>query len=172
MLTPKRCGIGGIALGTLQIPPGGLPILMIPLASILPGTKCLLTDLPEAIELLDHNISNTGLTSSRVDCAVLDWEKTLSEPIKAMRFDLIIISDCTYNCDTVPSLVNTLLSLLAISPSAIVLVSMKTRHDSEAIFFDLVSSRRLTQLHYASVRMPGYDGSLIDVYLYKSPTSG
>lgn len=104
--------------------------------------KChvLLTDLPEAMEILDRNIAQARPAyRSRLSKAVLNWDDGLPTAVADGRYHLFLVSDCTYNSDSIPALIRTLHALIQNSPGAVVVVSMKLRHPSENIFFDMMN---------------------------------
>ena len=181
------CGTVGLALSSLLQRP----------------THVLLTDLPEAMDILRCNIDENEPNSTgkgSVEAKILNWdwdldaidqartsievaEKDLfantiganeAENMRAeedvrnvttqntavdptalspsdLHPDLVIVSDCTYNEDSLPALVRTLVSLTnheckneAQPGSELgfegmnVLVSLKRRHESEDVFFRLM----------------------------------
>lgn len=125
------------------------------MASALPHCHIRLTDLPEAMGLLESNVSQGRYASeSQADTSLFDWSEEVPQDLQNQIYDLIIVSDCTYNCDSIPMLVNKLEALLNISPQALAVVSMKTRHDSEAIFFDLMVKAGTRQLEKQQVMLP------------------
>ena len=69
---------------------------------------------------------------------MLDWEKEVPEGIRRRRFELILVSECTYNEDSIPALVGVLEVLMEMSPRATVLVATKQRHENERVFYDLM----------------------------------
>jgi hypothetical protein len=118
----------------------GCGIVGIALAQMLPNCSVLLTDLPEVEEIITRNINAAQpATMSSLHYQNLDWddppENLCSKPI-----DLILVSDCTYNSDSLPALVSALDRLVRTSPEAIILVALKRRHDSETVFFELMES--------------------------------
>ena len=145
----ERAGLRTLELGT------GCGIVGIYLASTVANSRCLLTDLPEAMELLRLNMQAARLAPGSVLIGeVLDWDQPLPRAVEVNGFDLIVISDCTYNCDSVPSLVSTMTSLALSSPSAIVLVSMKVRHESEFVFFEHIAANRFVILQHDTLHFP------------------
>ncbi|KAJ5895222.1 hypothetical protein N7495_006913 [Penicillium taxi] len=132
--TPREKLLQAVELGA------GCGIVGIALATMLDSCQVILTDLPEVEEIVSRNISHAHLMpSSSITYKNLDWEdpppNLCSQPI-----DLILVSDCTYNADSLPTLVSALDRLVRDSPEALVLVALKRRHESEAIFFDLMRS--------------------------------
>lgn len=119
------CGIVGISLATF------FPHL----------SKILLTDLPEASEIISKNLSPFTLplpASSKLAHQVLDWSSPLPPTINSTKWDLVVVADCTYNPDVVPDLVQTLQRLAEGNTEVVVLLAMKVRHESEMVFFDLM----------------------------------
>ena len=132
------CGIAGIAL-----------------SQSLPNCNVLLTDLPEAMKILEINIKESKpKPTSSAKAMELDWDNALPVSISEKKFDLILISDCTYNADSLPALVRTVSSLILLSKTAHVIVSMKVRHDSEAVFFELMSNAGLEQIRHDTIKLP------------------
>ena len=136
--------------------------------------RCLLTDLPDAMEILSFNIRQARpAPGSSLDKAVLDWDQDLPGDVQQQKVDLVIVSDCTYNCDSVPALVKTLAAVVHRSPEALIVVSMKVRHSSEMIFFERMFNVGLIQIEHATVELPDslqvMDGGAprnIDIYVF------
>ena len=150
----------------------------IALAQLIPRIDVLLTDLPEAMEVLSQNVKRARPASgSSVEAAVLDWEGHGLDVIQDQTFDLIIISECTYNADSIPSLVHMLVGLMKTSPEALVLLSTKVRHESEATFFDLVAEAGLATVHQAAIDLPPSEGTWrmvgqVDIYVLQASSAG
>ena len=149
-------------------------------ADLCSTSDVLLTDLSDTMDMLNHNVERSRFISSRgkVATAVLDWDEALPELVAKKRFDLVILSDCTYNPDSVPGLVRTLNSVAKISPNALVVVSLKVRHDSEAIFFDLMADAGFAETEHVAVPLPdrcrsdsGQELEVVEVYIYRSRMS-
>lgn len=145
----------------------------------------LLTDLPDAEELTRKNIE-AYLEDKRtarhqnlsLDFESLDWEDgkdgVLGPRARETGWDLIIISDCTYNTDTLSALVRTLSALHRSSkavgkPGPRVMLSTKCRHSSENAFFDMMDSDGWDVLESASQPLPvlGSDDQTVEVYLFE-----
>ena len=147
------------------------------IARLYPNSEVLLTDLADGMTVLDYNISKARCANrkSRVTSAVLDWDNGPHETIdRARRFDLIVVSDCTYNADSLPALVRTIGILFEVSPAALLIVSMKIRHESEAIFHDLIAGAQLEQINHSVVPLPdkirdsiGQPVEEAHIYLYR-----
>jgi len=151
----------------------GCGIVGLELAHTYPTSDVLLTDLPEAMAILNHNVQSARFASERGQIAttVLDWDNALPDEVSSKHWDVIIVSDCTYNSDSIPALVKTLISLVERSPAALIVVSMKVRHDSEAIFFDLMAGAKLEEVDGVKVSLPdrqrkGSGQPLEEVYIY------
>ncbi|KAI9693831.1 MAG: hypothetical protein M1822_003102 [Bathelium mastoideum] len=146
----------------------GCGIVGIAMAQTIPDCSVTLTDTPEVEEIVKQNISSMNpAMSSTVQFEPLDWEADISPKILERTLDMIVVADCTYNPDTAPDLVRTIAALLSRSPRAIVVVSMKPRHPSEAVFFELASAANLIQASHSSVALPDSD-TPIDIYVYHS----
>jgi hypothetical protein len=133
----------------------------ISLAQSIPDCDIVLTDLPEVTELVNANIERMKpAISSRVRFEPLDWEAAaLPASLQHRTNDLIIVSECTYNTDTLQPLVNTLVNLLARSPKTVIVVSTKTRHDSEKEFFTMMKTAGLIMEGSMRLPLPGEPGA-------------
>lgn len=132
----------------------------ISLAQSIPDCDVLLTDLVEAEELVEANLARMNpAINSRVRFHSLDWEAPLPPSLQTRTNDLIIVSECTYNTDTLQPLVHTLSALVKRSPKAVVVVSTKTRHDSEKEFFTLMKTAGFVEAGSTRVPLPGEPGS-------------
>lgn len=129
------------------------------LAQMIPDCDVVLTDLPEVTELVVANLDRLNpAINSKVNFQALDWQRPVPDKLQSRPNDLIIVSECTYNSDTLQALVNTLTSLLVRSPKAVIVVSTKTRHSSEAVFFDMMRSAGFVQDSTTRVKLPGIPG--------------
>ncbi len=132
----------------------------ISIAQAVPDADVLLTDLPEAEELVQANLARMNpAMSSKAAFRSLDWEQPLPIVLRSRTNHLIIVSECTYNTDTLQPLVTTLLNLVARSPKAVVVVATKTRHPSESEFFSLMKNRGLVEDGTMRVPLPGIPGT-------------
>ncbi|OJD32778.1 uncharacterized protein BKCO1_3600061 [Diplodia corticola] len=157
-----------IELGT------GCGIVGISLAQIVPDCEVTLTDLPEAREIAEKNIDvmNPAMSSSAT-FVPLDWDEPLPQVVRERQYDMVIVSDCTYNPDSSPALVDTLKALAARSPKAIVVLAMKVRHESEAIFFELMKKGGFVEAVKTRQPLPqdhsDYSNSgHVDIYIFHS----
>jgi SAM-dependent methyltransferase len=155
----------------------GCGVVGIGLAQTVPDCNVLLTDLPEVDELVDRNIEAANLAmSSHIDFAALDWEAPLPPKVASRTFGLILVAECIYNSDSIPPLVDTLERLIQRSPKAVILISTKVRHESEAMFWDLFHSKGFQRKSQTSLPVPGEPGygygdsaTAVDVYIYQGP---
>ncbi|CAG7921139.1 unnamed protein product [Penicillium olsonii] len=140
----------------------GCGIVGIGLAQMLANCSVLLTDLPEVEEIITRNIHCTrpGDVSS-VRYQNLDWEQP-PDDLCSQPIALILVSDCTYNADSLPVLVSCLDRLVRTSPEAIILVSLKRRHDSETVFFDLMRSAGFRSVQ-DSMEIPSEHGQVDEI---------
>ncbi|KAJ5503303.1 hypothetical protein N7463_006177 [Penicillium fimorum] len=149
----------------------GCGIVGIALATMLPNCSVTLTDLPEVEDIVTRNINAAQLaTMSSLHYQNLDWDDPPDE-LCPQPIELILVSDCTYNADSLPALVSTLDRLVRTSPEAIILVALKRRHDSETVFFDLMTSAGFTAVQ-DSVEIPSQHDEVdeIEFYCYSRPT--
>lgn len=154
----------------------GCGIVGITLAQLIPDCHVWMTDLPEARDIAQKNIAAMSLAmASSARFETLDWDKPLTPAVEHQVFDMIVASDCTYNPDTSPALVKTLLALVARSPKAIVVLAMKVRHESEAIFFELMAKAGFLTATTAWQPLPceetDYDSATkADIYIFHYKT--
>lgn len=148
----------------------------------------LLTDLPDAEEMTKGNILRYrdnqhahGDGSLSLQFESLDWEDgkngILGPEAKAKGWDLIIISDCTYNVDMLSALVDTLSALhasaLGLAKSTPkVMLATKPRHSSEKALFELMEASGWTIQESASQPLPtaGLDDEVVEIYLFAKVT--
>jgi predicted nicotinamide N-methyase len=130
----------------------GCGVVGIALAQMLFGCSVMLTDLAEVNDIMERNLQSAPETETRFK--VLDWEEELDADVTEKPIDLVLVSDCTYNADSLPALVQVLDRLVQSSPDAIVLVSLKRRHESEAVFFDLMRQSAFVVLEESTHSLP------------------
>ena len=166
-----RCGLRILELGS------GCGIVGLQISDVCSTSDVLLTDLPQAMDILNYNVEHAKSESSRalITTAVLNWDHPLPRVVARQPKELVIVSDCTYNPDSIPGLVTTLRSVAEISPDVLTVVSMKRRHDSEAIFFDLMAAADFVESGYTAIPLPdqyrketGQDLEVVEVYAYRS----
>ncbi|KAL8688207.1 MAG: hypothetical protein Q9218_005826 [Villophora microphyllina] len=164
------CGIVGLVFG-----------------NIVPNSWALLTDLDDgALKFAAINAQRSLRAQDSIrECRPLDWTEPRSFGLDR-TLDFIVASDCTYNADTIPDLVRTMSDLerrvmelgTRISGPKVI-VSMKVRHSSEAIFFHLMGMNGFEQVEHASVSMPdkyrqsvGEALETVDIYIFKRNNGG
>ncbi|KAI9739619.1 MAG: hypothetical protein M1834_006337 [Cirrosporium novae-zelandiae] len=120
-----------IELGT------GCGLVGILLAQLISHCDVAITD--QDNELAQINIKYaTPAKSSTVTFETLRWEEELPASLVGKRFDLVIISDCTYNTDSFPALVGTISRLAEQEPDIKVIIATKVRNEEEKIFFPMM----------------------------------
>ena len=146
------------------------------LASLHPKSRLILTDEDDrSLQLAARNaLKSREVFNSVWECRTLDWK----EPQKFFldrSLGLIVASDCTYNSDSIPDLVQTMADLVRRSveihkgaPSPKILVSTKRRHASEGIFLELMGK---SGFKYKRSRLPiGQGSESVDIYIFEQPT--
>lgn len=176
----------------------GVGILGVGLASIYPklrsdpSSTCtiLMTDLEEAedrarsnIDMLDHGALEPPV---RMLYENLDWEEgrrgRFGNQVKSKLWDLVMLSDCTYNVDMLPALVETLSALHTsnlthVHPSqpfsSKVFLATKPRHESEQALFDLMFKDGWDTLHQQVIPLPvlGAQPEEVEMYLFEKTGS-
>ncbi|KAK2827805.1 hypothetical protein FQN49_007320, partial [Arthroderma sp. PD_2] len=117
----------------------GCGIVGIALAQFITDCSVLLTDLEEVRDIVNRNIGvSKPAAGSMVEFQVLDWDGSIPKQISEQQYDLVVVSDCTYNSDSLPALVSTMAALVDRSPQAAIIVALKRRHESETVFFELM----------------------------------
>ena len=159
--------------------------MLVPDAHLSRNCKVVMTDLPEAMPILQYNVGqNEFEPGCTVATQILDWEDEESRAslIAKWSFDIILVSDCTYNCDSSPALVRTL-SAFANACNLYIIVATKVRHESEGIFFTLmkeagfgtVKDGRFVDACHEQVLLPhnsfncltGESDQAIDIYTFR-----
>lgn len=100
------------------------------------SAKLLLTDLPEAEAICSRNIeANRPLKSSSLkpEFKVADWE---DENETLGHWDLILVSDCTYNPDSYEPLLKVIKRVM--DSKSVLLLAHKHRHAKEASMFEML----------------------------------
>ncbi|KAF1953875.1 hypothetical protein CC80DRAFT_595433 [Byssothecium circinans] len=167
-------GFRALELGT------GCGVVGITLAFTIPNSNIILTDLSEAREIVQRNISlSKPSLLGTVEFQELDWkDENLPSSLSSTntscplcnQIDLIVAADCTYNADSSPAFVRTIRRLAKRSPKAVVLVAMKRRHASEDVFFDLMVEAEFQNTRLLTYPLPGDDRAgeeTVEVYLYR-----
>ncbi|KAI1108390.1 putative methyltransferase-domain-containing protein [Nemania sp. NC0429] len=187
----------------------GVGILGITIASILPraaaaqgqtlkNARVLLTDLEEAEERARSNIARaeTALARQSTDGASvtigyenLDWDEGCEGRFGALAaatsWDLVVLSDCTYNVDSLPALVGTLSALHAAKErqhdaddggltKLSVLLATKPRHSSEEALFGLLKDQGWAYRVVKEIPLPkiGEEAEIVQVYLLEKGSRG
>jgi hypothetical protein len=153
--------------------------------------KVLLTDVSEAQERASANIrrwetaarSHANMEAKdasrvSVDYEVLDWEDgrqgRFGSKAGSEMWDLVVLSDCTYNTDSIPLLVETLdalgrhLDQLG-SLATRVLLATKPRHDSETLAFEMLDLAGWKPVENVVVPLPmiGAEDQEVQIYLFQ-----
>ncbi|KAI0836055.1 putative methyltransferase-domain-containing protein [Hypoxylon sp. FL0890] len=149
----------------------------------------LLTDLPEAEEraMSNMSIAETALSCMHTSASAvtllyedLDWDEGKHGrfgPLASVRpWDLIVLSDCTYNVDSLPALVGTLSAVHAANlkhpdvkddAKTSVILATKPRHSSEQALFELLKTDEWRYSVLKSISLPklGEEDEQVDIYL-------
>ena len=164
----------------------GCAIVSATLSYILPYARVVATDLEDAREVAEKNLEGNriqhidrgDLVPSDSSFETLDWTEPLSGRAAEQRWDLILVADCTYNSDVVPDLVKTLRALVDRSADVMIAVALKWRHDSEAIFHQLMKENRMLVVDKHTEKLGNFDvvatgkEEEIEVYLFKDEKAG
>jgi predicted nicotinamide N-methyase len=187
----------------------GVGILGITIASILPEAAAaqgktlkaaivLLTDLEEAEERARSNIAKAKVTLARnqisgakvnIEYENLDWDegrKGRFGPLAAETpWDLVVLSDCTYNVDSLPALVGTLSALHSAKQrhrgtenyghvKSSVLLATKPRHSSEEALFGLLTDQSWEYRVVKEIPLPkiGEEDEVVQIYLLEKGDQG
>lgn len=169
------CGVGILGLGLTQV---------LSWHSSVP-TTLLMTDLEEAQERAESNMAllSKRIAKDKVKAVYenLDWEDgrvgRFSETIQSNAWDLVVLSDCTYNVDMLPALVETLSAIHASnckrqkkSPATTkVFMATKPRHDSERELFGLLDKHGWATKHKQVLPLPvmGADDQTVEMYIFE-----
>ncbi|KJZ78581.1 hypothetical protein HIM_01972 [Hirsutella minnesotensis 3608] len=166
------CGVGILGAGLSAL-----------CAPTLKDCTILMTDLEEAegrartnLGLMTHSQSG----HAKLLYENLDWEEgrhgRFGPLLQQQRWDLVALSDCTYNTDTLPALVETLSAVHAHnvaqgsrSTPTKVFVATKQRHSSERIALDLLARDGWQRLAEQTVRLPvlGGEDQMVEMYIFE-----
>lgn len=142
----------------------------------------ILTDVLDAEELIRHNLKSFEPASgSSIQFEVLEWDHpVLPRSCQKRPHDLVVVSDCTYNEDSIPVLIRTMKLLTLNSLALLVFVALKRRHANEDIFFtsmgeagfDVVDSTKVLLPHVfgtseSSEFSPDSSNVVIELYLFR-----
>lgn len=172
------CGVGILGLGLCAVYPKGLGACTI-----------LMTDLREAEGRVRSNIglwqklhSGSDLGYAQVMYENLDWNNGMQglfgRKFGDRRWDLIMLSDCTYNADVLPALVGTLSAIHRANMQGLaedekfstkVFLSMKPRHADERAFFNLMAADgwETRQKQVLSLPVLCGESQSIEMYLFE-----
>ncbi|KAK0708556.1 putative methyltransferase-domain-containing protein [Lasiosphaeris hirsuta] len=173
------CGVGIVGIGIARI-----------LGAAFAGSgkvpNVLMTDLQDAEGRARANISRRlgqergpEETAPSIDFESLDWEEgkdgKFGEKVQTRPWDLVVVSECTYNTDTLLALVQTLSALHthsaqhSESPCAMkIFLSTKPRHSSERQFFDLMLNDGWAVREKDVLPLPvlGDEAQSVEMYLF------
>jgi hypothetical protein len=144
----------------------------------------LMTDLEEAEQRARFNMARLATSPSQtLVYENLDWEDGrlghFGEQVTARHWDLIMLSDCTYNVDMLPALVETLSSLHSLNAGhAIndggqggtkVFLATKPRHSSEQALFALMAEHQWAKEQEQTISLPviGAEPQSVELYLFE-----
>lgn len=186
------CGVGILGIGLAAALYRRVSASWDPEGPAQSSSRVLLTDLSDAEEVALANIASehkarkvatTGddaIVDTDFEC--LDWDEgkagVFGPMARASSWDLIIISDCTYNVDMLSALVKTISELHKLSvdkgsKSPRVMLATKPRHSSEKALFGLMDEDGWKILESASQPLPvlGLEDQTVDVYLFGKDSS-
>ncbi|KAF2752817.1 hypothetical protein EJ05DRAFT_542400 [Pseudovirgaria hyperparasitica] len=147
----------------------GTGVVGLSIAKWHPSAMVVLTDRGEAEAIILQNIATNQGLSSKTSFTRLDWEEELPARVQESgdAFDVVVVADCIYNSDTTPFLVQTLVRLVDRSPSAMIIMTMKIRHPSEAIFFELMRDKGFVEFDHSTLPNPPSDDEQIEMHLFR-----
>jgi hypothetical protein len=176
------CGVGVLGIGITTL-------LQSASGDTAAGVHVLMTDLPDAEACASANISrhatsDRSTTGRTVDLQYenLDWDDAklgkFGPMVRSRPWNLVALSDCTYNVDSLPALVQTLSEAHAASAchpdrpegawETQVLLATKPRHPSEVAFLDLLSSNGWAIRQKAVLPLPilETEEQSVEIYLF------
>ncbi|KAI4951292.1 hypothetical protein J4E91_004001 [Alternaria rosae] len=124
----------------------GCGMVGIAIAQTVFNSKVLLTDLPEAREIVERNIdSAVKAPGASLAFMELDWDAELPGEVQSSSepLDLVLAADCTYNPDS------------RANPRVRIAIAMKMRHSSEEVFFKLMSDAGFLETDKMEFPLPG-----------------
>ncbi|KAI8674721.1 hypothetical protein NCS57_00370800 [Fusarium keratoplasticum] len=179
------CGVGILSVGLAAVYPQ--------LHAPSPGDcTILMTDLPEAEERARSNMKRVENSHVRFQekpvrmmYENLDWEEgrqgRFGPQARSQPWDLVMLSDCTYNVDMLPALVETLSAIHANNLTHFpegepfttkVFLATKPRHESEEVLFELMDKDGWYNVHRQVMPLPVLGGAPQSVELYLFDKSG
>ncbi|KAG6009720.1 hypothetical protein E4U21_001468 [Claviceps maximensis] len=172
------CGVGILGLGVCAVYPKGTSDCTI-----------LMTDCHDAERSARSNMgrlhqqrSGSNLGYAQVMYENLDWENgrrgRFGTRVQERRWDLIMLSDCTYNADSIPALVGTLSSVHNLNKdfypdggsfTTKVFLATKPRHDDELVLFDMMAAEDWTIADKLVLSLPvlGREMERVEMYLFE-----
>ena len=181
------CGVGILGLGLAAALYRRNSSLWRPEEPSQSPSHILLTDLPDAEQIAVRNIASEkqgklSLPGRKPSVTAkfesLDWEDgkvgKFGPEAEARSWDVIIISDCTYNVDMLSALVGCISALHKLSmemdqkKSPKVMLATKPRHFSEKALFGLMEGDGWSILEHASQPLPvlGMEDESVEIYLF------
>ncbi|KAK0616505.1 putative methyltransferase-domain-containing protein [Immersiella caudata] len=169
------CGVGIVGIGFLRI---------LKASSYGVSPKILMTDLSEAEERAQANISRCLADSQSseggradVEFESLDWQDgkvgLFGEKVQSQPWDLLLVSECTYNTDTLLALVQTLSAIHAHSVQKTggshttkIFLATKPRHSSEREAFDMFAEEGWRVEEQTVVPLPVLNSNAQSVEMY------
>ncbi|KAG5983013.1 hypothetical protein E4U55_000965 [Claviceps digitariae] len=172
------CGVGILGIGIAAVYPkdtGNCTILMTDCEDAEPSAR-------SNMSYLYEQRSGSNLGYAQVMYENLDWNDGRRGSFGCMvldrRWDLIMLSDCTYNADTIPALVGTLSGVHNLNKkfdpndasfATKVLLATKPRHDDELILFDMMAAEdwKITDKLVLSLPVLGRESERVEMYLFE-----
>ena len=169
------CGVGVLGLGAAVVASA-----MRPESSLM--RTILMTDLEDAEEQVRSNIARvSGFDGVQLLYENLDWEDgrqgRFGTAVTSHVWDLIMFSDCTYNVDVLPALVETLSALHSANAAHAggersatkVFLATKPRHSSETEVFDLLAQHQWVKLEEQTIPLPvmGAEPQRVELHLFE-----
>ncbi|KAK2074788.1 hypothetical protein P8C59_008969 [Phyllachora maydis] len=169
------CGVGTLGIGIAQF--------LSEMDESYKGSqhRVLLTDLPDAAARANANIARYRSRGAKggdperdtgVKFEALDWANgrrgAFGPELSRQAWDLVLVSDCTYNADTLPALVETLDAIHAHSArlkegwgapdrGTMVFLATKPRHESEGVVFKMLEMNGWEILEMDTQALPHLD---------------
>ncbi|KAG5968346.1 hypothetical protein E4U57_006639 [Claviceps arundinis] len=172
------CGVGILGVGLCAVYPKGMGDCTI-----------LMTDCDDAergarsnMGRLHQQRSGSNLGYAQVMYENLDWNNgcqgRFGPKVQDRRWDLIMLSDCTYNADSIPALVGTLSAVHKQNKSfdpddgdfaTTVFLATKPRHDDELVLFDMMAAEGWTVKDKLVLSLPvlGRESETVEMYLFE-----
>ncbi|RDA93176.1 hypothetical protein CP533_3168 [Ophiocordyceps camponoti-saundersi (nom. inval.)] len=157
----------------------GVGILGAGLGSLYPRCTVLMTDVDEAEDRARANMDL--LARDNLLYENLDWNDgrrgVFGPLVRSRCWNLIMLSDCTYNTDTLPALVATLSELHRLNVAStgergfisMTWVATKPRHDSERVVMTLLADDGWETVAKQALPLPvlGGESQTVEMYLFE-----